>query len=101
MISPIVHAELCIVFALRDAGASSAKGAQPFVARRVIEHEALRRLVAAGAVRDAGGQRYYLDMAAYRAHRGRVRKWTLIRVAVFVLFFVVLILSGVFPVSQR
>jgi hypothetical protein len=99
VIPPLVHAEHRIARRLGDAGACSPETAQPIVPKRLIEHRALGRLVSAGAVRDAGGQHYYFDLAAYHAHRSRGRKRALIAVAVMLFIVLTLALSGVIPVS--
>jgi hypothetical protein len=73
MVGPLVHAEHRIARRLRDAGACSPETAQPVGPKRLIDHRVEGRMVGAGALRDVGGQRYYLELAAYHALRSRGR----------------------------
>lgn len=95
MVPPIIHAEHRVARRLRGAGATQLGAAQPVPEGRAIDGRALDRLITAGAVRDAGGGRFYLDEAAYQAYRGERRKRAMIALAAIGLVFLVLVLTGV------
>jgi hypothetical protein len=69
--------------------------AQPFAPARAIDGRALERLVAAGAVGDAGGGRYWLDPAGYGAWRAARRRRVLIALAVVLALVLVFASTGV------
>lgn len=94
-VPPILHAEHRLARGLSRAGATTPGAAQPVSSTRAIDGRALERLAAAGAVRDAGGGRYWLDEAAYGAYRGERRRRALIAVAVVLAIGIVLALAGV------
>ena len=95
MVPPIVHAEHRVARRLRHAGATSPGAARPLEEERPLDGRALRRLLDAGVVRDAGGGRFFLDEAAYAEFRAIRRKRALTAVAVIVVILAVLTLSGV------
>ena len=94
-VPPIVHAEHRLTRRLRRAGATAPGAAQPVAEGRAIDARALERLMAAGAVRDAGGRRFYLDEAGYHAYRWERRKRVLVALSLVAFVVVVLALSGV------
>ena len=85
-VPPIIHAEHRVVRELRDAGATGPDTAGSVASARPLDGRALQRLVGAGAVREVGVGRYYVDMDAYRAYRGvrRKRALTVLGVGLFV-----------------
>jgi hypothetical protein len=94
MTAPIVAAttaaERRIVRDLRSLGALSAATAQPVETRRRIERRRLSHLVRAGAVRETGSGRYYLDEVAYARYRRTRRYGILIAVTLVVAIGLVL-----------
>ena len=93
-VPPIIHAEHRVARGLRDAGATGPETAGPVAATHRLDGRALERLVSAGAVREAGAGRYYLDADAYRAYRGERRKRALTILGVVLFVMAVLALSG-------
>jgi hypothetical protein len=93
-VPPIIHAEHRVVRGLREAGATAPGAAQAVSAARPIDGRALDRLLGAGAVREQGAGRYYLDDDAYRAYRGERRRRALIVMGVALFAVLVLSLSG-------
>jgi hypothetical protein len=83
-----------IVRRLRAAGATSALHAVPFDPPGPVGHARLRRMVAAGAVRQAGTG-YYLDERNYIAWRAVRRKRALVVLAVMVMVIATLVVGGV------
>ncbi|QEH36576.1 hypothetical protein OJF2_51600 [Aquisphaera giovannonii] len=72
------RAERRLVEYLREAGAMSPASASPIPDQSWMGSKALRRMLAAGALREADAG-YYLDEAAYSAYRtARTRKMALI-----------------------
>ncbi len=65
----IARAERRLVRRLREAGALSAGSAVPLGYLRPLERRRLRRLLASGAVQQAGDA-YWLDETRYAARRG-------------------------------
>jgi hypothetical protein len=94
-VPPIVHAEHTLARALQRAGATSADTAQPLHELRPIEERALGRLVAAGAIRDAGPGRFWLDESAYGAVRGGRRRRALLLIALVILILAALVALGI------
>lgn len=93
-VPPIIHAEHRVVRELRDAGATGPGTAGSVERARRLDGRALRRLVDAGAVREVGAGRYYVDMDAYRAYRGVRRRRALTVTALALFVVLVLALSG-------
>lgn len=93
-VPPIVHAEHRVARELRDAGATSPDTAQPVTTSHPLDGRALDRLLGAGAVREAGPGRYWLDVAGYGAYRGARRKRALVVLAVGLVVVLVLALTG-------
>ncbi|SOD03937.1 hypothetical protein SAMN05216486_12011 [bacterium JGI 053] len=93
-VPPIVHAEHRVIRELRDAGATGPDTAGSVDGARPIDGRALQRLIGAGAVREIGAGRYYVDLDAYRAYRGERRKRALTIMAVGLFVVLVLALSG-------
>jgi hypothetical protein len=71
------RAERRLVEHLREAGAVDPSSASPIPDQSFLGRRSLGRLVAAGAVCEAGGG-YYLDEAAYVVHRSRRTRNTLL-----------------------
>lgn len=94
-VPPIIHAEHRLARRLSGAGATSPGAARPVETRRMLDGRALRRLIEAGAVRDAGGGRFYVDEAAHGALRAAGRRRALSIIAIILFIFMVLALSGV------
>jgi len=93
-VPPIVHAEHRVARELRDAGATSPERAVPVAGTRPLDGRALERLLGAGAVREAGSGRYWLDVEGYGAYRGSRRRRALTVLAVGIFVVLVLALSG-------
>jgi len=93
-VPPIIHAEHRVARGLRDAGATGPDSAAPVPATRPLDGRALERLIGAGAVRESGAGRYYLDADAYRAYRGERRKRALVILGVGLFAVLVLALGG-------
>lgn len=70
----IRRAERRIIDRLRDSGATSYTTAQPLSDLRLFEEQRLRRLLSAGAIREAESGRYFLDEAALDAYSQQRRK---------------------------
>lgn len=75
----IKRAERRLVEHLRDAGAVNPSSASPIPDQNWIGRSVVRRMVKAGALREAGSG-VYLDEAAYDAFRARRRRNTIIAV---------------------
>jgi hypothetical protein len=75
------RAERRLVEHLRAAGALSPSSASPIPEQRWMGNKALRRLVTAGAIREAKPG-YYLDEANYSAYRARRNRNTIVIMAV-------------------
>lgn len=73
------RAERRLVEHLRGARAVDPATASPIPEQNWMGGRAVRRLVAAGALREAGAG-YYLDEAAYEAYRARRRRNTILAV---------------------
>ncbi len=90
------RAERRIVERLQESGATSFAKAQLLSGLRRMERQRLRRMLAAGAIREASPGTYYLDesaLGAYRQHRrGRV---------LVVLGAVLLALLGLFGINRK
>ena len=93
-VPPIIHAEHRVARGLHEAGATGPETAGPVSATHPLDGRALERLIGAGAVREAGAGRYWLDADAYRAYRGERRKRALIVLGVGLFVVLVLALSG-------
>ena len=93
-VPPIIHAEHRVVRELRDAGATGPDTAGAVPNERPLDGRALERLIGAGAVREVGAGRYYVDMEAYQAYRGVRRKRALTVLALGMFVVLVLALSG-------
>lgn len=94
-VPPIIHAERRVVRALRNAGAERSDAAQPLDASRPIDRRALARLAAAGAVRENGPERYWLDSAAYGAYRARRRRTAFVAIGIVLAAMALLAALGV------
>jgi len=94
MVPPIVHAEHRVARRLRDSGATAPQTAQPLSPSRSIDTRALYRLVAAGAVREVEGGRYYLDHAGYSAMRETRFRRILLAMGAAMVVFAILVLIG-------
>lgn len=70
----IRRAEQRMIERLRDSGATSYATAQPLSDSRLIEERRLRRLLAAGAIREAESGEYFLDETALENYSQRRRK---------------------------
>ncbi len=86
------RAERRIVERLRETSATSNATAQPLFDLRWIEERRLRRLIAAGAIREAARGAYYLDETALDSYLHRRRKRVLVILGG--VFFAVLGLFG-------
>ncbi|MFL5538513.1 MAG: hypothetical protein ACJ8J0_05945 [Longimicrobiaceae bacterium] len=95
-VPPIVHAEHRVARELRDAGATSPERAASVSASHPLDGRALERLLGAGAVREAGAGRYWLDVEGYGAWRGARRRRALTVLAVGLVVVLVLALTGLF-----
>jgi hypothetical protein len=84
-----------IVRRLRAAGATSASHAIEFDPPGPVGHARLRRMVSAGAVRETGARRYYLDETGYQAWRVVRRKRALAILGIMAVVIMMLILAGV------
>ena len=94
MVPPIIHAEHRLARRLRNEGATSPRDARTVETRRALDGRALRRLIEAGVVRDAGGGRFYIDEAAYGELRAARRTRSLSIIGIILFIFMVLALSG-------
>jgi len=81
-----IRSERRIAALLRDAGALSPDRAIPVHPQRMMVRGALRRLVRAGAVRQAGTDSYWLDGDRYADFRDRRRKriWLVLGIALII-----------------
>jgi hypothetical protein len=80
---------------LRTAGAVNAAHVVEFHAPGPVGPARLRRMVAVGAVREAGANRYYLDENNFRAWRVVRRKRALAVLAIMVALIAILVFAGV------
>ena len=85
--------------AFRRAGATAPERAQPLAALNVPADSTFDALVAAGVVRDAGGERFYLDEVAVIAHR-REEPRRALSVVLAVLLVVLLVPMAILVVAQ-
>ena len=84
------RAERRLVESLRDAGAVNADSASTIPQQRWMGKRVLARLIAAGAVREAGPG-HYLDEATYQTFVARRRRKTLIGLGAATVISVVII----------
>lgn len=90
------RAERRIVEQLREAGATSPAKTEPLFGLRWTEKRRLRRLLAAGAIREASPGAYYLNEAALTLYRQRRR-----RRGLFALGAALLTVLGVAGLSRK
>lgn len=92
----IRRAERHVVERLRESGATSSAKARPLSELRRMEGQRLRRMLAAGAIREASPGAYYLDEAALGAYRQQRRGRVLV-----VLGAVLLAVLGLLGLSRK
>lgn len=74
----IRRAERRVIERLRDSGADSYATAQPLTDLRLFEEQRLRRMLAAGAIRETAAGEYFLDEAALEDYSQQRRKKVLL-----------------------
>jgi len=95
MAALILATDRKIVRRLRAAGAIDAGHAIAFHPPGPVGPARLRRMISAGAVREAAGHRYYLDETGFQAWRSSRRKRGLIVVGIMLAVIAMLIVGGV------
>ena len=95
MAALILATDRKIVRRLREAGATAAGLAVELDPPGPVGRARLRRMISAGAVREAGIARYYLDEPGYRAWRAARRKRALAVLAIMICLIAMLVVAGI------
>lgn len=95
MVVAMRRAEARIHRQLSDAGAFTAESAIPLTFRRSLDRRRLAGLVAGGAVRQAAGERHFLDASGWSLYQDSRRRRVLFAVSI-VAAVVGIVLGGVF-----
>ena len=95
MAALILATDRKIVRRLRTAGATDAAHAIELDPPGPVGPARLRRMIAAGAVHEAGAHRYFLDEAGFRAWRASRRKRAMVVVAIMLAVIAMLMVGGV------
>jgi hypothetical protein len=95
MAALILATDRKIVRRLREAGATAPGLAVALDPPGPVGPARLRRMISAGAVRTAGGNRYYLDEPGYRAWRTARRKRALIILTIMICLIAMLVVAGI------
>jgi hypothetical protein len=95
----IIRRERDVVASYRGAGATSPETARSPEELDLSHRLAFDRLVRRAVLRDAGGGRYYLDEASWKATNGMRRRFIIIALAILLVMFAILISSGVIAIN--
>ena len=95
MAALILATDRKIVRRLRAAGATDAAHAVELDPPGPVGPARLRRMLTAGAVREIGTHRYYLDEAGFRAWRASRRKRAVVVIGIMLAVIAMLMVGGV------